>query len=210
VRVITKPTTPWSRRILVLAIALAGVLLAPGAAEACACCDAGFTRTPVGWSEAGGAVLVDMDTDVACEPRRALEIWRIGDTEPSACFDLHGDPDKRIACEDVETPPHPRKPPRRGSRAPKAFPRQATKLPADRVRVLTTRTSGQPDQRRIAVSVERDGSWKRVWSGTVEPVGGRVEAAVWPNPRGDRALLVIQYRMVGTNNQAADVTWIQL
>jgi hypothetical protein len=69
-------------------------------AEACACCDAKFTRAPVGWT-AEGALVVDTSDTIACEVKKRLELWTLDAPSPSACFDLFGDPETPVACDSI-------------------------------------------------------------------------------------------------------------
>lgn len=198
------------RSFVVAACALAVTTLDARDAEACACCDAYDNRTPVGWTKNGGAVLVEASTNAACEPKHWLEVWVVGAAEPSACYDLLADPNKRVACSDVETDETWRKRARR-SRQTARFPRKGSALAATELRVLE-RQVDEPNGKalRIGVELNASGQWKRVWSATLLDASSEAHASatVWPNERGDRAMLIVKYTTHGTGNERTEVHWI--
>jgi hypothetical protein len=178
-------------------------------AEACACCDAKYRRTPVGWTEAGGAILIDAFDTEGCEPRRRLEIWPVGAKEPSGCYDLYGDPEKKIDCAKVQ-PAYRPKDIAKPSTQSKLFPKPAVPLDLKKVRV--TQTSVPDTLRDLQVTVEVDS--RRVWTGVLQTVGApespKLSVTLWPNARGDRAVMLVSYIKSGTGNQAVDVHWVEL
>jgi hypothetical protein len=193
----------WLLAIFGLALALRG-----NSASACACCGAKFRRIPVGWTDAGGAILLDAYDNEACEHKRRLEIWPIGAKAPSGCFDLYGDPEKRIPCEEISWGKD--KQPKTSSKTT-LFPKPAVKLDPKKVRTTQRRIENDSNG-NARVTVELDhGGWRRVWSGTIsvpEISTASASVSVWPNARGDRAMLLVEY--VRGSNQAVDVHWIEL
>jgi hypothetical protein len=197
-------------------------------AEACACCDAVTTYTPVGWTEAGGALLIEMTSNAACEHVHRLEIWHVGANGPAGCYDLNGDPDKRTAC---NSPGDPADSSAAASTPPSSrlqhFPRKPVRLEPRLFRVR--QQVATPDGRRILsvqVEVAANGTWRRVWKGTVETStwshyfdGGDtdlsedpppIDVTLWPNPRRDRALLRLTYVRPGNGDMDALLTWVEL
>lgn len=78
-------------------------------------------------------------------------------------------------------------------------------------------------QLRITVEVARSGAWKQVWSDTINSAeafsegAGRVHpmpvsVKLYPNARGDRALMLIanEDTAPGTGHWATLVRWIEL
>ena len=184
-------------------------------ADACACCGAYYTRTPVGWTQAGGAILVEAADNVACDATHRLEIWRVGVKEPAGCFDLLGDPEKRVACTDL-TVGVPKQKAKRSTRV-SLFPVKPVPLDVAKVRVDHKWQNKRGERRekvRVTVSVDVDGRWRRVWTSTIEAIErGRkspVDITVWPNARGDRALLLASYTHFGDGNDAVKAHWVKL
>jgi hypothetical protein len=198
------------RAWLIVIVALA-IGLRADTADSCACCDSKSGRTPLGWSEAGGALLIDAFED-GCEPRRRLEIWPVGAKEPSGCIDLTGDPGKKIACADVKVcygsgcKPKP-------SSLLATFPKAPVKLDPAKVRVSKRWLDESYAEMRVTVEADRNG-WKPLWTGTIQPVGynenPRLSATVWPNARGDRAVVLLAYKRKGTGDEIVDVHWVEL
>jgi hypothetical protein len=194
---------------------LFAMALRPAAVDACACCDAKYRRTPIGWTEAGGALLIDaFDTD-GCEHKARLEIWPVGAKEPSGCFDLFADPEKKIPCADL-TNDRPGTKPKKSTQT-KLFPKPVTQLESKKVRMTSRVVENTYYDERVEVDVESGATWRRVWSGVIHPVSrspgepsSTVAVSVWPNARGDRAVLLVSYKRTGTGNQAVDVHWIEL
>jgi hypothetical protein len=190
-------------------IALVVVLLAGSfeRAEACACCDAGASRSVVGWSDPEGEVMIEYGHNYACTPHHTLEVWKIGAAEPSACYDLYQEPDKRISCNDVigsgGTPPGTKPKP---SKARAAFRRKARTIPT----VVTARWDGGGKQALVTVKI----AGKRVLSERFVAVRGEpspdVSVQALPTPNGKRALLFVHYRDAGSNNAHVDVRWVAL
>jgi hypothetical protein len=206
-------------RWLFVAVPVALALAAPSSAEACACCDGFTARTPIGWSQAGGALLIRLDRNNACEWSHAIEVWPIGAAEPSACYDLTEDPDKRVRCTDLGLL-RPGEKPRTSSRV-NAFPVKA--LPLDGTKARFTKTQLANSQLQITVEVATGGGWKQVWSDTINSAEGFVDGAnrvhlmpvtvkLYPNARGDRALMLVanENTAPGKGHWATLVRWIEL
>lgn len=185
-------------------------------AEACACCGSETTRTPIGWTTAGGAVMIDMTSNAACSKTHKLEVWTIGATDPAGCYDLLDDPEKRgdcgIGADDFSAKERP-------SSQVKRFGTTATALPASSVRVTKQRVAASEDL-RVAVDVLTIRGWQRLWSSTVRSgeafTGGAgqthpapLELTVWPNPRGDRAMMLIENED-GGGGSTTMVRWVKL
>ncbi len=216
---------PTFQRAILASIAVAGTWAARvESASACACCDSITTYTPIGWTDAGGALLIQMKSNEACELADQLEIWHVG--KPAAgCYDLYGNPEKRVECGSPHSPPA--SPPGHSSRV-KQFPRKPVQLDARGFRVTETQLPGDGSLRstRIAVDVVgRDGP-QRVWVGVVESYAGPahvdeahiigsdspapITISLFPNPRRDRALLRIAYMRPGIGNTDAKLVWVEL
>jgi hypothetical protein len=195
------------------------LVLSSRPAEACSCCGASTTRRLVGWTEAGGAVALEFSSDAACELRRAIEVWHAGSAAPAGCYDLFRDPDRRVACDAIEWE-------RLSASAKPASDRIrgrfATRpaLPASRVRLRKQRPDPQSATLQLEVEVEVGGTWTRVWHGmttsreTVSRLDGRVEpmpleVTLWPSPRGDRGLLLLENVPRGSNFET-EVHWVAL
>ena len=207
---------------LALAAATLVLALAPGTAHACACCD-GFTkRMPLGWSSAGD-LLVNVHAITSCQLERAHEIWRPTAGDRTGCYDLLGDPDQVIACDQitttVETTSKP-KPAKHG----RDFARAATPLAASLVRVQRQRLQRGEDQMRpstqVTIDVNVKGVWRRLWIGAVQATDGSVDhpsrmaqyplgVTVWPTPAGDRAAIFIENEDLnpGIGHWATTVHW---
>jgi len=189
-------------------------------AEACACCDSSTTRAPIGWTPAGGALLIDMQSNAACSKTHLLEVWTIGAAEPAGCYDLLNDPDKRVSCgigadsfSAIERP----------SSQVKRFSNPARALPASDVR-LTSKPVRDSDTVRVTVDVMTKDGWHRVWSGSIVSAKEVTDAAgqttptmalqvtVWPNPRGDRALMLLtpEGAYAGSGAWTMTVRWVTL
>lgn len=178
-------------------------------AEACACCDATTTVQPLGWTAPGGALLLRYQSDVACEQVDLLMVWHVGAEAPAGCYDTRVDPDKRIECDDISDVP--RGTARRPSKISSHFSRPPSELPRGDVRVRRVRRSATDADPSWTVEVRVAGAWHRVWRGSLlSATEARPSVSVWPNPRGDRALLLLGYTTVGTGNGLVDKTWISL
>ena len=206
------------------------VLASQSSALACACCDGGDLREIVGWSSSGRSAIVRFET-VGCEQQVALEVWRVGRSDPAACFDLlSDDPDARIDCSAVEDGMHERT--ARSSRRVTSYPIAPVQLdPAD-VRARVWRVQRTEDERHslapveVQVDIRAGGAWVVVWSARL--YAGRpeqadvplafsyveqpIEVSVWPSPTGEVALLA-----VSGHNDAPDMghwptslQWIEL
>lgn len=193
------------------------LLASPEPAEACACCSAVTTMKPLGWTEAGGAILLEQTSNVACERLHQLVVWHVGKAAPAGCYDLLGNPDTRVACASPGSPadgPRAAKP--RRSQAEQTFVRAAAPLDASKVRLKSRPAPAAPPDSsaarfRLAVEVEAGGTWRQVWSGALDGVrAGSFGATLWPSPRGDRALLLLTYANSGTANRAVLAHWVQL
>jgi hypothetical protein len=198
-------------RLLLLCLLVAGGLVGRTArAEACACCDASTTAQPLGWTDAGGALLLRYRSDVACEQVDLLMVWHVGADAPAGCYDPRLDPDKRISCESISDVP-----PGTASRPSKIsghFTRPPVELPRGDVRVRRARRGGAEDNDPSwTVELRVAGAWHRVWRGALESATeARPSVSVWPNPRGDRAMLLLDYTTAGNGNGVVTSAWIEL
>jgi hypothetical protein len=217
---------PTLQRAILASITVAGTWLARvEPAAACACCDSITTYTPIGWTDAGGALLIQMRSDAGCEVTAQLEIWHVGAPAPAGCYDLYGDPEQRVECGSSHSSSA--SPPAHSSRV-KQFPRAPVQLDARRVRVSETHVPNAEPLRLTRIAVEvvgRDGP-KRVWVGAVESYAGPahdndadviasnapppIMISLFPNPRRDRALLRIEYKRPGNGNTDAKLVWVEL
>jgi hypothetical protein len=195
------------RLVLLVALALG---LATERADACACCDGDDRKRPIGWTSAGGALLIDTYVERACEPRHSLQIWPVGAATPSACYDLYGDPQKRIACDMVSTPDDPRRQAKASTRVAH-FPVTPTKLDAAKLKILRSwqhDPNGVPSGLLVTVEIEDKRVLRELLTGISE--SSSVSVTAWPNPRGDRAVLLIGYREQGSGHHVTDVRWVEL
>ena len=183
------------RAILVLAL----LALGHARAEACACCDATTSRTIVGWSD--DVVMLDVATTTACEPRRMLELYRIDSIEPGGCYDLHGDPDKRIACEQVTYQDDPK----RRARPSKRVALYKRRTPPLTPSQLVSQLRSEPDGMRLLVTINGKLVLSEVLPGLGD--GERVVVNGWPTPKADGALLLLAYREGGSGNEVVEVRW---
>lgn len=182
-------------------------------ADACACCDASTTVQPLGWTDAGGALLLRYQSNVACEQVHLLMVWHVGAEAPAGCYDPRLDPDKRIGCELISDAP-----PGAASRPSKIaghFSRPSAQLPRDDVRVRRARRgaadAADATDPSWTVELRVAGAWQRVWRGSLpSATEARPSASVWPNPRGDRAMLLLGYTTVGNGNGVVKTAWIEL
>lgn len=203
-------------------IAVAILLAAYERADACACCDSSTTRTPIGWTEAGGALVIAMSTNAACEFREAYEIWPINASQPSACYDRYGaDPDKRTTCDFEGLEAKTDGSVLRTTTKIQRFSRKPITLPS---RVVVIRDKTEPDVKaRVVVEIDVGGTWKRAWTGTVRSpttitdAAGRtykitVAATIYPNVRGDRAAMLMtgEDSAPGMGHWATTVRWIDV
>jgi hypothetical protein len=189
-------------RVLLLIVTILGI--SAERADACACCDAQHDKKVVGWSDAGGAVLIEANTR-GCEPTSVLMVYPLGVKEPSGCYDLLSAPDKRVACADIK-PDEDGKAKAKKSKIPKQFGKPATQLEAARIKLHSKLE--KPDEIAKRTKVEVDG--KLVLNELFEDASHVDKVTAWPNARGDRALLLIEYTEHGTNNQQVAVRWIEL
>jgi len=162
-----------------------------------------------------------MNSNAACEVTNQLEIWHVGQPAPTGCYDLHGDPEKRVECGMSHSPSA--SPPVH-SRRVRQFPRKPIQLDAKDFRV--TETHLRSGLTRIAVEVVGRDASARVWVGVVESYAGLdhlndadmigsdlpppITISLFPNPRRDRALLRIQYKQPGNGNTDAKLVWVEL
>jgi hypothetical protein len=173
---------------------------------------------PLGWTEAGGAILLEQRSNVACERLHQLVVWHVDKAAPAGCYDLLGNSDTRVACSSAGTPatPEARAAKVRRSQAERAFPRAPSQLEASKVRVKSRSASAAPAHHvttsfRVSVEVEVGGTWRQVWSGALEEVrAGSFGATLWPSPRGDRALMLLTYMSAGTANGEVRAHWVPL
>lgn len=185
-------------------VACAIVMGRVDAAEACACCDAKMTRTPIGWS-AEGSLLIDTRDNHACEGKARLETWPVDAEVPSTCFDFYGDPEKEIPCGEIEHQQSGKTPKRTSAVAKKRFPTKATRSAASKVRV--TRSPGSDSGHANAtVQVKTKSGWQIVWSGAISS-SQKPTASVWPSPAGDRVVALVSYIHSGTQSEEVDVHW---
>jgi hypothetical protein len=192
------------------------LLARPERADACACCGAVTAMKPLGWTEAGGAVLLEQTSNAACVRQHELVVWHVGKAAPAGCYDLLGNPDTRVACGtgDAARQAYDVKP--RRSQAEKTFPRAPSKLEASKVRMksrvtVAAGTKAYGASLRVEVEVETGGTWQQVWSGALEDVReGTLGVTLWPTPGGDRALMLLRAVYGGTAHTADTVHWVQL
>ncbi len=192
---------------LALLIAFVAIVQRTTPAEACSCCGAGFSRTPIGWS-ADGAILLHRTDNAACEFTAALEVWTVDAERPERCYDLRADPEVEIACSEVisrtdgTARPIPRSVRKRFAKAP-------VRVPASRFRVKQewTKPDAESGELAIVLDLATNGRWVRVWSGTIHAGAAKAKVSLWPNPKGDRVLVLVDYRQAGSTNQQIDAHW---
>jgi hypothetical protein len=92
-------STLWHAIAVAFAIVLDLVAAQP--ALACACCDGRTEVEPLGWSANGRRLLLRREDLAGCERSLSLAVHAVGGTGPLGCYDLLGNPDQRVACEDV-------------------------------------------------------------------------------------------------------------
>jgi hypothetical protein len=191
------------RLIVLLVVGL--IAVSPRTADACACCDAAHSKTPLGWSDAGGALLVEARTN-GCQPQHYLMIYTLGVNAPSGCYDLYDAPDKRVSCDQIDRDNDRKK--SKKSTIPKKFPNKPAKLESARVKLTSTAAPEQDGQRVWKVKVTIDGKTvvddKDFFASHVDAV------TVWPNPRGDRALVLLAYTEQGHGHEGVHGRWIEL
>ncbi len=201
--------------VLTLLLGLAGALW-PRSAEACACCDGSTTRTVKGWSKTGRTLLVETEDWSACEQTIQLELYRVNHGRPAGCYDLFGDPDRKIACDKVEAPEDFEAKPRRS-----AIERRFT--PAEPIAQRYVRSWRRPapppatpssdgdddafdghlEAETMVVELWTGTAWQEVWRGQVsenrypgeadEPeLSAPLKVEVWPAPGGERAALLVR------------------
>lgn len=163
-----------------------------------------MTRTPIGWS-AEGSLLIDTRDNHACEGKARLETWTVDAEEPSTCFDFYGDSEKEIPCGEIEHAQPGQTLKRTSSAATKRFARKATRTVASKVRV--TRAQGS-DAAHANVTVQRKttSGWQTVWSGAISS-SQKATASLWPNPAGDRLVVLVSYIHSGTQSEQVEVHW---
>ena len=201
-------------------LSIATVVARATPAEACTCCDGHTNRDPLGWSPSGQSLIVDVDSDQACEHYRALELWRVGGKRPVACFDRYADPDRRVPCDELSAASG-TKP--KTSRRLAAFPRPALRL--DPALVHATLAPAAPIDGHpslwLTVSVLGGKGWERVWTGRANEGGSgendeapirALAIAILPAPNGRDALLVVanDYTMPGIGHFTTEMRWITL
>jgi hypothetical protein len=188
-------------------------------AGACACCDASTHRSPIGWTEAGGAILIEMTTTAGCSNHHVLEVWPVGASSPSGCYDVLADnPDKRIGCDLTD---HERTAKVNRSSQLNRFPRAATALDAKLVRLSKRRAQGSSLELTVEVLTKK--GWRPMLRTTIDAaetygaangsdVPVPVAVTIWPNARGDHAALLIENENIspGTGDWATTLRWIEL
>ncbi len=217
------------RGLLLLPIVLGLLLplLLPELVEACACCDFVSKRTPVAWSKAGDQVLVHSVDRSGCGRRYAVEYWRVGESSPSACHDLLGDPSVVLPCSELRNgnvgenlaltplaikdfvlPP--------GFVIPASLSPHAVRLGGKAER----RSTGTMRSGVGVVEVQWNGSWLPLWHGTViqadrypadnsGPYPMPLVVTLLPSPVGGRALLTID-NAFGGNFWTTAFVWVEL
>lgn len=202
-------------RFWVISMVVAFVTVRAQRAEACACCDAKYKRTPIGW-DASGAVLIDAADTVACEPKKRLEVYSAGSEEPSGCFDMYGDPEKEIACGDITSAGSPKDKPKKASKAAKKrFAKAPTRMSGTKFRVKQAwRDPDSPSELEVVVELRTKDGWTSGWSGTITPTTDKpkvkLDVSLWPDPKGERAVVILGYVTHGTGNQQVDVRWVPI
>jgi hypothetical protein len=77
--------------------------LAPRTVEACACCGSAQTAKIAGWAASGRALAIHRRIDATCNLQQRLEIWELGESTPSRCYDAYGeDPASPVRCGSIE------------------------------------------------------------------------------------------------------------
>jgi hypothetical protein len=204
-------------RTLLASLAVLIVLLATTRiAEACACCDSTTTRSPIGWSRAGGALLIESSSNAACSNHHVLEVWPVGAPAASGCYDLLHDPELRIQCGLTDNPSESKL---RSSSQRERFPLPATGVPPGRLRVRNKPAISDGSTAVATVDLMTARGWIRLWSTGRESLHGNTQVdgdfavpvlvSVWPNPRGDRAVVLIS-STVGSGHQQVAVRWVEL
>lgn len=200
-----------SVRVWMLVAVMSIVAVRVEIAEACACCDAKFVRTPIGWSDEG-AILIDSFDSLECEHERRLETWNVDGQEPTICYDLYGDPDKEISCRGITKAAPNDKWKKTSAAAKKKFAKPATKLAASKFRVTQSwKDPGASEDLNVVIELKTKTGWASLWSGAIQPTNQtkkvRLDVSVWPNPKGDRVLVLVGYVETGTGNRHVDVHW---
>ena len=125
------------------------ILSSASVADACACCDGYSKRKALRWSKDGKRLLVRADIVRGCQPTKALEVWSVGAAKPDHCFDLLGDPNKKVACNKLTSSWHKKA---KASKVPAAFGRAATSIRKRLVRAVY-RHSGKGEARPVLLTV---------------------------------------------------------
>lgn len=62
-----------------------------------------------------------------------------------------------------------------------------------------------------AVELRVAGTWHRVWKGSLEDAKkSRPRVSVWPNPRGDRAMIILHYLQSSGGHGRVTSAWIEI
>jgi hypothetical protein len=183
-------------------------------AEACACCDATFSRAPIGWS-AEGALLIDTADTHACEPKKRLEVWPVDAKEAAQCYDLFGDPEVEIACKDITSAWGKANAKKTSVAAKKKFAKAPTRLSGTKFRVKQSWADPEGDgSLNVVVELKTKTGWSSAWTGAIWPTTDqkkvKLDVSVWPDAKGERAALLIGYVMTGTGSRIVDVHWVTL
>lgn len=194
----------WTALVAAIAM-LAGSI--PRSAAACACCDGSSERAPIGWS-ASGEVLIEVTSTRGCERQHYLERWSGG--HAAECFDLHGAPDRALACdalmadgEDDTGPsaavrgfPLPARPLDPAlvrahlAHAPRGEDEAEDDLPPDRVVIVEVLTAA--GFREVHREPVRTGAPEQFEGPTLEVAALPIRVSVWPSPSSDRAVVLIE------------------
>jgi hypothetical protein len=180
------------RPALATALALALATATARRAEACGCCDGTSEMAPVGWNAKGDGLLLRNEEHRGCARRVALQVRPVDGKGPASCFDLLGDPDKRVACKDVGHDWE-RKP--RSSKEEQVYARSVAAVGPEAVRARYTVTHAADPQRQAKLDVSLLGSagWTTVhrWTGIEYPYAPEnddpatlfpLEVSLWPVP----------------------------
>jgi hypothetical protein len=187
---------------------------------ACACCDGQSKVTPLGWS-AEGELLVRHEEFRGCEPKKKLEVYAVEHTAPTTCYDLLGDPNRRVPCSKVVSDWEKKEKP---SSALASFADEPTSVSA---LSLSARYTVTPDGafRKAALEIFLNGStgapllrlstheYEYQSPDGAEPVVFPLEVTVLPAPTSPRKAFVIVRGMddnPGIGHRAFVTRWVSL
>ncbi len=190
-----------------------------------ACFDSDTEIEPIGWNAKGTKLLVKVTSTTACETAFFLSELAIGQSMHTVCYDLLGEPNRKMDCSAVSREYGEMK--LKKSRVPKLFRTEALPLHPKQVRasiwVISPNTEENDPPKRFEVQLLHMSHWTPLWKGAVgvghpeteeEGVGMFPHyVRVFPAPRGHKAALLISNdAAVGGDGQdmKTSIVWVDL